>query len=403
MVIVDKKTCPKRVDPDLFDRWIKNAKGVADCLGFPKLAKKIEEYFSEKDLNVFFSDEVIREDRGYLSYVEARKYIRDCYKTNGIIKKILNNIYNDSDFEAYIDNLYDELVLVNEDIDDPSTIYDTLQFVKGIMKKESYVYSQKDLFDKIIIYPTKYYTYTGDIITFCEIGFVKELFNLAYRNMAKENNDLINNDGFERNDYISKVVKESLSTYFIKCYFNTYGLGCHFLKDLHYRVPYLEPASAYVYINGHNHFIDIFEKSLLSMDVALRMLLGFSNELLYSVINHDFYRNFVLKHDKRTDFSTITPYDFMIDFNDYLLESKSEGTVKSYISWVSSAFETYLGMNIRILSVLNYESRIQVVDKVLSLITGKDDLSNNMRSALHALKTFITIKNASWEGIDITK
>ena len=93
----------------------------------------------------------------------------------------------------------------------------------------------------------------------------------------------------------------------------------------------------------------------------------------------------------------------MIDFNDYLLESKSEGTVKSYISWVSSAFETYLGMNIRILSVLNHESRIQVVDKVLSLITGKDDLSNNMRSALHALKTFITIKNAGWEGIDITK
>ena len=49
MVIVDKKTCPKRVDPNLFDRWIKNAKGVADCLGFPKLAKKIEEYRADEE------------------------------------------------------------------------------------------------------------------------------------------------------------------------------------------------------------------------------------------------------------------------------------------------------------------------------------------------------------------
>jgi hypothetical protein len=64
--------------------------------------------------------------------------------------------------------------------------------------------------------------------------------------------------------------------------------------------------------------------------------------------------------------------NIMIDFEDYLLRKTSGDTYKSYLSWVRSAFETYLRMDIRILSVLDYNSRIQTVKNVLDLKDEKN-------------------------------
>ena len=220
--------------------------------------------------------------------------------------------------------------------------------------------------------------------------------------MAVKVTDYFLRDGFERNDYISKVIKESLSTYFVYRYCEEYKIDTDFINDLRFCVPTLAPASGFIYINSDNEFKNIFECSIESMDRALRILLRTSNELLYSVINHNTYKNIVLKNDKKFDFRPVEPYDFMIDFEEYLKKSLSDGTVKSYISWVSSSFKTYLGINVIVLSVVDYESRIQVVSKVLSLVTGKDDLSSNQRAALHALEEFIKNKDVNWHGINVT-
>ena len=397
MINLDKTNYPSIAKEMNFNDWLKNAK----FMSIPFLNDAIDHYIKTKDINVSFSNEQKEESIGYLSYQEVRNYIRRCYKTNPGARAIISTIYEREDISCNLSDLVNALLEVNEGISD-GDISDTLIYLMGLMKTKIYAFSKKDLFDSIIIYPSKYYAHCLSIEEFCEVAFIKELFHICFDYLAKKVTDYKHNDGFERKDYLAKLVKESLTTYFVFRYCKTYGINTEFLNVFAPCIPTYVPEAGYKYISDDLMFAKVLKKSLENSDEAVRMMFGDSNEVLYETFNHDFYLNYTLREDKKSNYSTIIPYDFMIDFEDYLLRKTSGDTYKSYLSWVRSAFETYLRMDIRILSVLDYNSRIQTVKNVLDLIKDNDSLANNQKSALRALLDFISEENNSWNGIDIT-
>lgn len=99
--------------------------------------------------------------------------------------------------------------------------------------------------------------------------FIHEMFHAFhyYYGESKKEEEI-----FTRRDYTSKIVKESLASYFEVEFCRTYGISTN--VDSSWKTDILKsPYSGARYINGWEHFKKVFDYSIKDMDNALRCLL----------------------------------------------------------------------------------------------------------------------------------
>lgn len=280
MIIVKQENAPKGYALD-FEKWFKQA----DVLGLDGFKEFIETHLGEKNIEVDFSDECISEEVGYYTVQNVKDFIKEMWKTNEEIQKHLDQINTKEDFVNSSLELSKMISNYNEvDLDD---VHGSLHNLIKNIKTLKYVYSSHGIFNKITLYPNTFKNINSPFEQVCELAFITEVFHLFYRYRASHYKcpDYLHNDGFERNDYIAKMIKSSLALQ------NAYKYSYKYNLDKHYFVKYLSfdfhniPEAGFSLLVDNDDFIEVYNNSLSNMDEALRYMLRMSNLLLYDFYN----------------------------------------------------------------------------------------------------------------------
>ena len=364
----------------------------------------INDFVNKLNLNIEFSDEIIEKEMGYLSCKDVIRNIKELWKSNDKIKSIIKNIDSVEELIEVIEMLAGEISLVNE-VDFPE-VYDSLVDLISLSKYRYYVISShNDIFNTITFYPRAIALVASQgSLTEQEVyeaAFIKELYYLYYRYVGRLQSNMKFADSFQRRDYIRDVVVDSLASYYTFDYCNKFNISKMMYKHLFRVHPIIYPSAAYKWIVDTKHFEAIFKESLYSSDVAIKTLFKNDEEFGYMLINRDFHLSLIKNLYLKDKVCTLEPYDFIIEFEKYLNNFLTFVTSESYISWVKAAFEQYLNISLNILSVIDYDSRIYLVDLLLSKMTDKNKTTSNQKSAVNALKKFLETYTINWNGICI--
>ena len=266
---------PSYIDNKEFELWLdKMLKICDDEIVLPISISEFIDYINNSNitLNIKFSPEIIKKMNGIYSLDEVKKYIKNNFLINEKILNILDDCHTENNLKHSLNDLSGILAQLNKC---------SKEKIKSLLNK----YIQNMLFQTVILstynyddltmtfYPNAIKQYCGstyDVLEIYEIEFLDRIFNLFHYYHVETKKSRYS-DIFKRNDYTSKVVKYSLSGYYIYTYCEHYRLE-HCLKNIVNYSPLSYPKAGLLYIADFDHYYNIFTASINDFDKALRIL-----------------------------------------------------------------------------------------------------------------------------------
>ena len=378
-----------------FEKWLNNFNYANDS----KITKFINT-IKDQTIEIKFSDSFKRKEVGYLSIGEIKEIIKNNLIPSNSTKNILDGIYARVELIMYAKEIATEISNLTND--DYEKIFEYITFLISVSKWDTYILVEHSNFsNEITFYPNSIHRVKGlypneeDIY---EMAFIQQLFLLYYRSVCQQYSNIKFADSCKRHDYLSEVIKDSLSIYYTSNYCKLHNNANYFLKSISDTEPDYFSFAGAKYIKDETHFNKIFNEALLSTNEAIKVLFNYDENLYYNLINRNLYIAVLKEEYKDSNNLDITPYDYMNYFEYYLYIRIHDTNISNYILSIMDSFQKHLNMNYRILSVLDYESRLHLIDIMLSKVTS-DGLEKD--SLLH-LKKFIKHNHYQWQGINIT-
>lgn len=315
-VHLDTDQIPPYLRSEHFAIWIHKFNHVLEKIGLSAWR------YADIELNIRFSNERKTDSYGSLTISELKETIRGTWGTSKEIEDILSKINNKEDFRKLIQELMGVLCRLCHDDDprNPEEIYSYLnELIFEVVVLGEYIHTTQE----IVLYTKNIEDAAeknGNSVTReFEKVFAHELFH-AYH-YANDKREMIN-----RQDYTSKVVKESLASAFEWFYCDENKInGADRLKSSWYdnRVFYYPYSGARTllsatgrfsefYCLNRKKFSEIYNKSLEDMDDAMRRLLDSYD--FYEIknagqIKRKIVKKTVVKSDLRAAFDELMKQD----------------------------------------------------------------------------------------------
>ena len=324
---------------------------------------------------VEFSNDIIKEKFG-IPFEKIKKIIIKKYGNNKEINEILDKLKEGIN-PNYIGQLAEIICHYNHNVD-YNTVKDELESLFELFGCTSTILGQYINNTKTIILYTKA---IEECATRNELEkeevfkstFIHEFFHAAHY-IDADSEEII-----KRNDYTSKIVKESLASRFEAFYCKILGITYYkLIEDSWNRYSvFVYPYSGAKFIESSTSFSKIYELSISDMDGALRLLLP--KDEFYAFKNKKENRIFTLKKkeirmSKATSSRDYSKYEF-------------DGNMYSKNQLVLAVVKKYFSEN----SFINFDDLISVFPKSLQgskgVIKKYDDLSKDEKE-----KRFFTDK-----------
>ncbi len=262
--------CPSYLANSLFEDWVNKFNYVVNskfnnlqflCLRYDRIC-------------IEFSDIEKSDTYGNLSIDQIKERIRNSWKCDDNINDLLERIYSYEDYVMIAESLAGNIRDINPDNDYhivKSKIdywFNNIKYSLNILGE--YLYSKRQVI--LYIKNIEKFAHENSITEqqAVEEVFIHELFHFFHYNCDKSELTC-------RYDYTSKIIKESLASYFEWTYCDFYGIkSASSIEKSWNRYPvYTYPYAGASNIRDIPMFIEIFNTSLNDMDSALRKLLFF--------------------------------------------------------------------------------------------------------------------------------
>ena len=209
-----------------------------------------------------------KSNRDVFDLIDAAPDIATLRKLASLIAECMMD--NGGDYKFYLSEI-DEIL--GDYTDNPSILY----------KAGIYRDSEKKIILYIPVIEEMARHYHLPKLSAYESVLAHELFHAGhyYASVLYSNKrHLFFNELKSRHDYTSKVIKESLASYFENKYYNNHRLANEWMLDI-----LKSPYSGARYILDDNHFRNIFDVSLGDLDNALRCLCKLDLDVFYRIKN----------------------------------------------------------------------------------------------------------------------
>ena len=374
--------------PEDFNEWVKK---FASVYGYAPIVDFIDALKTNAvNLTVRLSDAEPKYDEHSMGSVNDLKNEILAKWDDEEIRLMLRNIvdFDEGTIERLAGMIRDRL---QEDFDDVREQLRSWANTVGVLKLGEYNNDTKTvtLYEKAIRLEAK--NKKTSHWSLYEAVFIHELFH-AFHYYFATNSDSCDCDVTERCDYTSTVVKEALASRYEFEYCKKCGIRCNLDETWRKTRPWEFPYSAAQYLKTADFFIQVLEKSAYDMDAALRLLMKEDIPEFYNIKNVIITKEIVKSKPTNPPVNatpiTVTPVavsapskpsspkDLLEDFKAYLYEVQglTEGSIKSYVSWIKGAFAIYL----------NIHDVFQTVDP---------DLIGELAARLHAKLTDILMRH----------
>lgn len=392
MIKIDKINVPDFVKLT-FTKWISKF----NINNSPNVKEFINRINSNKDIHITFSDDFVCKEYGFLNLDDIKNKVLSLYNFNEESKLLIKQISSLHEFRSKI-----KYILAKNIPSKNTEYYDLEEKIDDLLvmsKRSIHLTSSFDFDSSTITFYTKnIFTNTGTFATtdeIFELAFIKELHRLYYDYIGAINATSSFVDAHNRKDYYKDLVKESLTAFFVKQYCTTYNIPEALLTAAKNLNPIIYPGSGYLSIVDQNHYNDIFDKSINSTEEALKLMFKNNEELYYKIMNKEkAIQNF-------TKDLYIKPFDVMHAFEEYfVLKQIPLNIISFYKRTIKTLFKEHFNITVNVLSTLDYNSRLYLVNLLLSKIE-QSNIKFKYISATKAFRNFLlTTKNNS-KGINI--
>ena len=352
-----------------------------------------------KKLTVEFVSGIKTEKHGLYSVADVKKYIKEHYRLNDNIKGILDIIKNRKDFNIYCNDLIGSIKRYNEEMTE-----EEMEDLKNRIKNIYFDVIILGTYDydslTITLYPDAINKYGKNhnfgLYSVYELEFVDLFIHLVHYYKAYEKIQFII-EMSKRHDYTSKVVKDSVSTYFTNIYNDMYKVSLYYLSDLQDFSPVTYSKAGMLYILDINHLLTILNESIYDMDQALRMMLK-NNQVFFDIKNLAY--SYAIKAAK-TNRKTSSKYDrtYLDGYVKDYSSKKSSKTALDYERAIIRAINNHLNISIQELFNLDIKSIINHLEEILDLLNSKE--SSAVKSFIEYLSELFnkTMRKISEEEI----
>ncbi len=393
MIKIDKTNMPVSLKLN-FNEWITKF----DIYNSPLVQEFINKINTNKDIKITFSEESAYKEFGVINLEELKNKVLNSYDFNDETRLLINNIYTLRELRSKI-----KLIIARKIKERNLAYYELIAKVENLLELSKYNVYLTSTYDNnsstIIFYTKNISSIISDHTTteqLYELAFIKELHRLFYDYISHENSSSNFVDAYNRKDHNSNLIKESLTAFYLKQYCTKNNLSASDLLSAARTLnPIIYPGAGYLSIKDKKHYDEIFNKSIYSTDEALKIMFTNDEKLYYQIVN----RESTIQSLKKDLY--IIPFDFMYAFEEYLVKKqRSFYIITHYKRTIKALFKQHLNIDVNILSVVDYNSRLYLVNLLLSKVEqGKIQFKHV--AATKAFKKFLLSTKEHSQGINI--